>query len=585
MESDDDLSLEADLSLHDLSVDDDAAVAEDTALDADPAEYDLPAQEDAVFGSDGYGDDTYGDDAVADDAKPAVLQPMIAESDLADTVPIDLTEAVRPSRAAVEGMDARPWQGRSGSRSDESAEISTAEISTAAQGSEPSGTPAEFSGVTTANSLASAGSEVEPGEAKFIGRIFGGLAQFIRQTFFNQVPTVNPMQLTGHTDGLITGNINAVDPEGDPLTYSLTESPEYGMVLISSDGSFTYTPASSFPGQDAFTVTVTDGGFHINLFRPNGTVATVGVTQTVSEPEPGPGPGPAPGPSSELSFDFIYGSGSQHWSDAARDALESAATTVASYIDVASPVTLTYSVRGTNNGFSSVLGSASSGLAGFGSGFHPTVVQEKILTGVDPNGSSADAQISFNFGQSWSYDDSVGFREFDFHSVVMHELMHTFGFLSLVGRSGTNSGRTWSAMDEFIVTSDNVSAIGSDLRWNNAFNQNLTGRNGGLYFGGASAVDAYGGLVPLYTPNPWQSGSSVSHLDGSTFTGANRQLMNPSTRSGLGVRTLSPIELGMLEDMGYSVVSPMQTQTLLFITVIFLRRRKMSEQPAALRRV
>ena len=114
-----------------------------------------------------------------------------------------------------------------------------------------------------------------------------------------------------------------------------------------------------------------------------------------------------------------------------------------------------------------------------------------------------------------------------------------------------------------------------------SYNPNLTGGNGGLYFNGENAVAAYGGLVPLYTPSPWESGSSVSHLDGSAFTGSNRQLMNPSTGSGLGIRTLSPIELGMLEDMGYSVVSPLQTNALLFLTVIFLRRKKTGEQLAA----
>ncbi|MCV7424853.1 hypothetical protein H7K45_30365 [Mycobacterium yunnanensis] len=65
-----------------------------------------------------------------------------------------------------------------------------------------------------------------------------------------------------------------------------------------------------------------------------------------------------------------------------------------------------------------------------------------------------------------------------------------------------------------------------------------------------------GGLVPLYTPGPWQQGSSMSHLDDDTFIGADQQMMNARTDSGLGVRVLSPIELGILKDIGYTVVIP-----------------------------
>jgi hypothetical protein len=86
----------------------------------------------------------------------------------------------------------------------------------------------------------------------------------------------------------------------------------------------------------------------------------------------------------------------------------------------------------------------------------------------------------------------------------------------------------------------------------------VTGANGGLYFGGANAVAAYGGLVPLFTPNPYQSGSTMSHLDDATFTGADQKMMNSHTGTGLGIRVLSPLELGILADIGYIVVVPEQ---------------------------
>ncbi|MGI9125337.1 MAG: hypothetical protein ACR2JM_11390 [Mycobacterium sp.] len=104
------------------------------------------------------------------------------------------------------------------------------------------------------------------------------------------------------------------------------------------------------------------------------------------------------------------------------------------------------------------------------------------------------------------------------------------------------------------MTSNGTGVIGNDFTWNPAYETNLTGGNGGLFFGGANAVDAYGGVVPLYTPNPWNPGSSMSHLDDDTFTGANDKLMNANTDKGPGIRVISPVELGILKDIGYTIV-------------------------------
>ncbi len=278
----------------------------------------------------------------------------------------------------------------------------------------------------------------------------------------------------------------------------------------------------------------------------------------------------------KLTFDFIYGTGSQYWSSAARDALQEAALSLSSYFVVESPVTLTFDVSGENAPRNSTLAWASSALSGSSTGYFATVVQGKILTGVDSNGNAADGQINFNFGPSWGLGNTVGNSQYDFQSTAMHELLHTFGLISNVDNAGSNTYRDWTQFDSFIVTSGDVKVIGSDFRWNNAYNPNLAGADGGLYFGGPNAVAAYGGLVPLYTPNPWGSGSSVSHLDDSTFTGGNAQLMNAFVKKGLGVRTVSPIELGILKDLGYTVGSPTQTYAALFITVLFIRRRRTS---------
>ena len=396
-----------------------------------------------------------------------------------------------------------------------------------------------------------------------IRELLEGAVLLLRRTFFNQAPTVSPVQLTGQGEGPITGTIGAVDPEGDLLVYSITQAPRYGSAVVNADGSYTYTPGPGFTGTDSFIAAATDTGFHINLlnlFRSASTSGTVAVSQ---------------GALADLvQFSFIYGAGSQFWSSAARSNLEYVATTLASTLVVTSPVTLTYTVTGEFSPFSSTLASAGSDLISSDPGFLQTVAQNKILSGADANGAAADGTISWNFGPGWAFGDTVAGNQYDFQSIAMHELLHTLGFLTYVDQPGSNSGQSWTVFDSYLVTSNGTAAIGDGFAWNSAYNPNLIGGNGGLYFGGSNAVAAYGGLVPLYTPSPWESGSSLSHLNDSTFAGANRKLMNARISRGPGVRVISPVEIAILQDLGYTVSPGSGASALMFVGLILVRRRR-----------
>jgi VCBS repeat-containing protein len=69
----------------------------------------------------------------------------------------------------------------------------------------------------------------------------------------------------------ILGNDSDVD--GDPLTAVLVSGPAHGTLTLNSDGSFTYTPAENFCGEDSFTYKAYDGALYSN-------VATVKITVT-----------------------------------------------------------------------------------------------------------------------------------------------------------------------------------------------------------------------------------------------------------------------------------------------------------------
>ncbi|WP_142271569.1 Ig-like domain-containing protein [Mycobacterium sp. AT1] len=371
--------------------------------------------------------------------------------------------------------------------------------------------------------------------------MLAGTAYTVRRTLLNQAPTVAPLTLTGASDAPVAGQVSAVDAEGDPISYRLVKGPTAGNLTLNADGSFTYSPGQGFDGVDSFVVMAQDLGLHVNLldpFRGAGTSAGALFNEGA------------------IKFAFTYTTGANYWSTDAKSALESSAVRLAAYFLVTKPVTLEYDVTGENDTTTSTLASAGSDLISNAPGFWRTVVQNELLSGVDSNGAAADGAINWNFGESWAYGDAVAANQFDFVSTAMHELMHSFGFLSYVGPPGSNTNLEWTLFAGFITTSTGTRVINSRGVWHTAYDPNLTGAGGGLYFDGANAVAAHGGPVPLFTPNPWQEGSSASHLDDATFTGSNQQLMNAITDVGLGVRVLSPIEQGIMRDLGYTVVVP-----------------------------
>jgi hypothetical protein len=432
--------------------------------------------------------------------------------------------------------------------------------------------------VPRANDVVSVITDFFSGLVGSVQSLIEGAGLLIRRFLFNQAPTVLPIQTSGQTTGqswsTITGTVNAVDPEDDTIIYSVVQ-PEHGTVTIDSNGNYTYVPNTGpdgFTGADTFTVTATDTGLHINLLdlgRAPSTQTIVSVEQIIGAPRVG--------------YTFVFGDGGRYWSSAARAALETTAIDLSSYFIVSNAVIITYSVTGQRTLIGSTLASAGSDLVSTLPGFYDTVVQQKIQDGTDANGSAPDGQIDWNFGYSWALGNSVASNQYDFTSTAMHELLHSFGFLSVVDSAGNNTGTNWTTFDSFVVTANGTAPIDhTTYAWSTLYDTNLTGGANGLYFGGLNAKAAYGGNpVPLYTPKPWESGSSMSHLDDFTFTSASAQLMNAVSDTGLGIRTLSGIEIGILRDLGYNVANTPQTLAIFVIGFAFIRRRKRNAELAA----
>lgn len=385
-----------------------------------------------------------------------------------------------------------------------------------------------------------------------------GAVMGTRRTLFNQAPWLSPAQISAQGAAPIHGTLGAVDLEGDTMLFGIVTGPSSGTLILNSDGTFVYTPNEGFTGVDHFVVSATDLGPHVNLFdlfRSASTVSSLLVNE------------------SAVTFAFNFATGSEYWTPEARAALQRAATQLVGQFIVTNPVIVTYDLTGQNSVGSGTLASAQSPLTGSGPGFFHTVVQAKLLTGIDANGPAADGEINWNFAYPWAFGDQVPTGQYDFTTVAMHELLHTFGFVSFVQLSTTDTRRNWTIYDSFLRTANGTSLIGPDYRFAPLLTGTLQGGDGGVRFGGIAAVDAYGALVPVYTPATWVEGSSVTHLDGTTFSGANRQLMNPLIPTGPGPRILSDIERGVMADLGYTL-SPFDGTVLAMVVFVFIRRRR-----------
>jgi hypothetical protein len=183
------------------------------------------------------------------------------------------------------------------------------------------------------------------------------------------------------------------------------------------------------------------------------------------------------------------------------------------------------------------------------------------LSGGDLNPAQADMTLQFKSDVTWSFVTTATHltaptEDEDFVTVALHELAHGLGFVGNmyedynVGFCGDGLyGYLYpcpTPYDWFAVDSAGVPLL--DYRAPDP-RELGTRLKSDANFGGPNAVVANGGLVKLYTPAAFYFGSSLSHLDLSTFQTGENRLMTPSY-NGVA-RHPGPVTLAILQDMGW----------------------------------
>lgn len=191
--------------------------------------------------------------------------------------------------------------------------------------------------------------------------------------------------------------------------------------------------------------------------------------------------------------------------------------------------------------------------------WYPVALAEAIV-GEDLNETDEpDINVVVNSTANWNFstDGRVPRNRIDLSTVFLHELGHGLGFLSSIDSTSDTTvsigfNDRFIIYDLFLETPPGRSLVDATL-FPSPSPELLAAVIERLDFVGDSAVAKNNGeLVPLFAPQTFDVGSSVSHLDENTYrAGRPNALMTPSLAAGEAVHDPGPVTLGILFDLGW----------------------------------
>lgn len=192
--------------------------------------------------------------------------------------------------------------------------------------------------------------------------------------------------------------------------------------------------------------------------------------------------------------------------------------------------------------------------------WYPITLAEKLQSADLNSVDEADIVATFNAGRNdWYFgtDGNCPLDKFDLVTIALHELGHGLGFSGTFfvnngagsfGANGTSSPKIYdtrirNASGNFLVDTfaSGSFELGNQLTSNSlVFDSPL-----------AMTLSNTGADPRIYAPNPYNPGSSISHLDETTYANTNNKLMTPFAGRGEVQHSPGPIVKGIFYEMGW----------------------------------
>jgi len=191
--------------------------------------------------------------------------------------------------------------------------------------------------------------------------------------------------------------------------------------------------------------------------------------------------------------------------------------------------------------------------------WYPIAIANKLAS-FDLEPESFDIRARFSSTMNWylGVDGNCPANQYDFVSIVMHEIGHGLGFTGSADVDGTNG--SWGLYDfpyiyDRFVFNESDELLIDTLTFTNPSTQLKDEYTSGeVYFQSELSDQANGGgHAELYAPSVWNDGSSYSHLD-DVFNGTEHSMMTYSSGTGEVTHDPGDITLGMFAEMGWTNV-------------------------------
>ncbi|NEU65308.1 T9SS type A sorting domain-containing protein [Spirosoma agri] len=201
-------------------------------------------------------------------------------------------------------------------------------------------------------------------------------------------------------------------------------------------------------------------------------------------------------------------------------------------------------------------------------GIYPIALAEKIARRELNSPGESDINADFNRNNNWYYgtDQKTPAGQTDLVTVVLHEIAHGLGFIGYFNTTGPEGNYLTdpylSIYDHFIENGQGLKLAVETTAFppkTNKLYQQLTGNN--LFLNGPTMQRKVGKRAKLYVPQGFDRGSSLYHLDETTYPKSDtNSLMTPRIGNAEAIHSPGPLVLSLLADIEWKTTSLLHKQ-------------------------